>query len=240
MDSFIKKALVALIAVSGFVLFSSLTVNSPSYVFTKADLAGSVSLYETIDFDKAEAPDHSLFEHVMVALEEINHENLNKSIITIIDFTKPSTEKRLWTIDIDQKKLLYHTWVAHGQNSGYLYADKFSNRHGSHQSSLGFYITGNTYVGKHGLSLKLHGIEEGVNDQAESRAIVMHGADYVSEEFIKRNGRLGRSHGCPAIPMDLHKQLISDLADGSLLFIYYPDENYISTSSFAKKNLESL
>jgi len=141
------------------------------------------------------------------------------NILTIIDYSKPSTSKRFFVIDLENQKVLFQSYVAHGQNSGENYATEFSNQNESHKSSLGFYKTKNTYYGKHGYSLKLEGLEKGKNDLAEKRAIVIHGADYVSEEFIKENGRLGRSHGCPALPQELSKVIINELKDGSCLYI---------------------
>jgi hypothetical protein len=150
----------------------------------------------------------------------------------MIDFRKSSNEKRLWVIDLEEKKILFHSLTAHGRNTGNLFAENFSNTPNSNQSSLGFYITGQKYLGKHGISLKLHGIEKGINDMAEARAIVMHGADYVSESHIKKYGRLGRSFGCPAVPMGLHKEIIPFLEGGTCIFIFYPDPNYLGKSEF--------
>lgn len=141
--------------------------------------------------------------------------------ISIIDFTKPSTDKRFYLLDLRERKILFHTYVAHGKNSGEKYATNFSNKEESLMSSLGFYKTGKTYYGKHGYSLRLKGQEDGVNDLAEKRAIVIHGADYVSEDFIKKHGRLGRSHGCPALPRELSKEIINVIKDGSCLYIHY-------------------
>ncbi len=124
----------------------------------------------------------------------------NADVLTIIDFSKPSTEKRLFVFDIQNMKVLYQTYVAHGVNSGTLYAKRFSNKPGSNMSSLGFYITGETYIGQHGYSLRLDGLETGINNNANKRAIVMHSADYASTGFINARGYLGRSYGCPAIP----------------------------------------
>ena len=138
----------------------------------------------------------------------------------------------MWVIDLKNKKLLFHTLTAHGKNSGDVFARNFSNTPNSNQSSLGFYVTGNTYHGKHGISLKLHGVESGINDKAEVRAIVMHGANYVSEAHIKQFGRLGRSFGCPAVPVELHKQIITEMANKTCLFIYYPDPNYTTSTKF--------
>ena len=144
----------------------------------------------------------------------------DKQILSIVDFRKPSSKKRLWVVDLANKKLLYHTFVAHGRGSGGLMANTFSNTAESHQSSLGFYVTDNTYIGKHGLSLRLKGLDKGFNTNALARAIVVHGADYVSERFVKQNGYLGRSHGCPALPVELTSDIIKTIKGKTALFIY--------------------
>jgi len=161
----------------------------------------------------------------------------NKKIITIIDFSKPSTEKRLFIIDIENRKLLFQTFVAHGKNSGLIKPTKFSNRIGSNQSSLGFYRTAGTYKGKHGYSLMLDGLEKGINDNARKRAIVIHGAKYVSEEFIEKNNRLGRSWGCPAVSDELSKEIIDLIKDGSCLYIYASNVDF--TEHYNDKNLRN-
>jgi hypothetical protein len=158
-----------------------------------------------------------------------------KSLITIIDFSRPSTDKRLWVVDLESKEVVLNTLVAHGRNSGELMATRFSNKHESFQSSLGFYATGQTYLGKHGLSLTLEGLEHGINDQASNRAIVIHGADYVSEKYLKYAGRLGRSQGCPAVSMDVYKQLIGIIKDQSCLFIYSPTTEYFLQTKILPK-----
>ncbi len=155
-----------------------------------------------------------------------------KNILTLIDFTRPSKEKRLWVIDLDKDVVLYHELVAHGKNSGVQYANKFSNIPGTNMSSLGFYLTGSTYAGKHGLSLRLDGMEEHFNNNARRRAIVMHPAAYVSEDFIEHYGRIGRSFGCPSLPEEVSSGIINTIKDGSCLFIYYPDKKYMSASAF--------
>jgi hypothetical protein len=152
----------------------------------------------------------------------------SKSILTIVDFSKPSRQKRIWVIDFKAKKLLFHTYVAHGQGSGADMAKVFSNEVNSHQSSLGFYVTGNTYSGKHGLSLKLNGMDRGFNNRALERAIVVHGADYVSKDFIKQQGRLGRSHGCPALPVELNAEIIKTIKDRTVLYIDAQVDSYSS------------
>ena len=154
----------------------------------------------------------------------------NQRILSIIDFTKPSSQKRLYILDVNNYKVLFNTYVAHGQNTGQEYANKFSNKLESYQSSLGFYVTTGTYMGKNGFSMQLDGLENGFNDQAGERAIVMHGAPYVSEAFIKHKGYIGRSHGCPAVPQQLNKPIIERIKNGSCLFIYSDNKAYLSRS----------
>jgi hypothetical protein len=192
------------------------------------------AIYQSIDFTNEERPAFQIFEKALAGYNLLAEQHdINKQILTIIDFTKSANEKRLWVIDLEKRKLLFHCLTAHGKNSGEIFAHSFSNVHNSNKSSLGFYITGNTYIGKHGTSLKLKGIEPKINDQAEARAIVMHGAEYVSEEHILRYGRLGRSFGCPAIPMSLHKQIIETIDGGTCLFIYHSSQDYHQQSLFA-------
>ena len=151
---------------------------------------------------------------------------IKKDILTLIDFSKSSNEKRLWIIDLTSKNILFRGYVAHGKNSGEEYPIKFSNKPQSYKSSLGFYKTAETYIGKHGYSLRLDGLENGINNNARERAIVLHGADYVSKTFISKNKRLGRSHGCPAVSMKDHKKVINLIKQGSCLFIYHPSAWY--------------
>ncbi len=167
--------------------------------------------------------DFEIFEDALKSLAALEFDN--ESVVTIIDFSKPSTEKRLFVIDLKNENLLHHTLVAHGKNSGLNEAEKFSNTCNSLQSSLGLYSTGKPYIGKHGYSLRLNGLEKGINDNAQKRAIVIHGAEYVSSDFIEDHGRLGRSWGCPAIPVELTKEIIDLIKNGSCLYIYANDEN---------------
>lgn len=159
---------------------------------------------------------------------------IKKDILTIVDFRLASTEKRMWILDLNKQKLISNNLVAHGKNSGAQFARDFSNKPQSLKSSLGFFVTGNTYVGKHGLSLYLYGQEKGINDNALKRAIVVHGAKYVHEDFIKQHGRLGRSWGCPAIPNDISDQIISKIKEGSCLFVFGPSEQYEKQSILLK------
>lgn len=152
----------------------------------------------------------------------------NSEIITVVDFTRSSREKRMWIVDVLNKKLLLNTWVAHGQGSGGDIADHFSNTNQSHQSSVGFYVTDDVYVGKHGRSLRLDGMDEGFNSAARNRAIVVHAADYVSPGAIAQLGRLGRSHGCPAVSPEVIDMVINNIKGKTLLFINGNDANYTS------------
>jgi len=154
----------------------------------------------------------------------------NDHVLSIVDFSLPSSKKRLFVIDLSTGKLLFNTFVSHGRNSGTEMATEFSNDPNSNKSSLGFYITGNTYKGEHGYSLRLDGKEKGINDNAQERSIVMHAADYVNEAVVKAKGYLGRSLGCPAVPPGLHKAIINTIKDGTCLFLYSPDQYYITHS----------
>ncbi len=157
----------------------------------------------------------------MSALERYNAvSGRRREVLTLIDFSKPSTERRMWVIDMTRGCVLFRTHVAHGQGSGDNYATRFSNRSGSHQSSLGVYLTGETYIGGNGYSMMLDGLEPGVNDKARARSIVVHGADYADPSVIASAGRLGRSWGCPALPREVTRPIIDSIKDGSVLYIH--------------------
>ena len=148
----------------------------------------------------------------------------SRKLLTVIDFEQSSSQKRLYVLDLEHKKVLFNTLVAHGRGSGDDTPDRFSNQPDSHMSSLGFFVTGETYEGKHGYSLHLNGKDEGFNSNAFNRSVVMHAADYVSEDFVKQHGHLGRSHGCPALPPMLNAPIINQLKNGTCLFLYSPVE----------------
>lgn len=167
------------------------------------------------------------------------HKLGKKDIITIVDFSKPSTQERLYVVNLRTKEVLAKSLVAHGRNSGELYANKFSNASESYQSSLGFFVANETYDGKHGYSLKLDGMEAGFNSQARDRGVVVHGADYVSYDFIQATGRLGRSQGCPALPMSNYKQIITLIKGGTCFFIYHPAKYYLANSPILKHYQEN-
>jgi hypothetical protein len=154
------------------------------------------------------------------------------SRLAVIDYSRPSTERRLWVFDLQRARLLHAEHVAHGRGSGENLAHAFSNRDGSHQSSLGLFVTADTYVGGNGYSLNLDGLEPDINDKARARRIVMHGAPYVDPAQAMRQGRLGRSYGCPALRPAVASQVIDTLKQGQLLFAYYPDQGWLRNSRF--------
>jgi hypothetical protein len=154
--------------------------------------------------------------------------------LTVIDYSRPSVEPRLWVFDFESGDLLFRELVAHGKNTGENLAREFSNEMNSRQTSLGLFVTGDTYVGSNGYSLKLDGLDVGFNDRARDRAIVMHGAPYVSEHLAAAQGRIGRSWGCPALRTAIAPQLIDTIRGGGVIFSYYPDEEWLQTSKFLK------
>jgi hypothetical protein len=156
----------------------------------------------------------------------------NPDKLTIADFSQPSNQKRLYVIDLTKRQLVFQSLVSHGRGTGTLWAKSFSNSPSSYKSSPGFYVTEETYTGHNGYSLRLNGLEKGINDNARDRSIVVHGAPYVSESAIQSLGFLGRSQGCPALPVSLHKSIINAIKNGTCFFIYTPDESYVNHSSF--------
>ncbi|KGO88796.1 murein L,D-transpeptidase catalytic domain family protein [Flavobacterium suncheonense] len=185
------------------------------------------NLYSSLNVNAFQMPKMEAFSKALEGYFQLKEQGIiQKDILTIIDFSLSSTKKRLWVIDMATNTVLLQSVVSHGRNSGEEFAMSFSNEANSYKSSLGFYATGETYNGKHGLSLKLDGLEYGINNNARNRAVVMHGADYADESIIKQQGRLGRSQGCPAVPYALHKEIIEMIKDKSCLFIYHPSRNY--------------
>jgi hypothetical protein len=172
------------------------------------------------------------FDYAMKGFNNLIHTGKipNENILSIVDFSKPSSQKRLFVIDLQHYKVLFNTYVAHGRNSGREFANEFSNSPESNKSSLGFYETENTYFGNNGYSLRLEGLERGINDNAGRRDIVIHGAPYVNEDFIRSQGYIGRSQGCPALPPEKSKSIIDKIKNGTCLFIYSPQRNYLGNS----------
>lgn len=184
-----------------------------------------LSEYLDINEKNHTKPEMESFKTAFKGYHKLKEEGkIKKDILTIIDFTKSSTEKRLWVIDMKNKEVLFHSVVSHGRNSGKEYATDFSNVPESFKSSLGFYSTAETYYGEHGLSLRLDGLEPGINNNARLRDIVIHAADYANENLGKNQGYLGRSLGCPALPINVANKIINIIKEESCLFIYHADK----------------
>ena len=193
--------------------------------------AKSKSFYTVIDANGFSLPTFESFIAAFEGYEQLKQQGkIENEILTIVDFSLSSSQERMWVIDMKTQKVILKSLVSHGRNSGSEFATDFSNANESFKSSLGFYVTGETYTGKHGLSLRLDGMEYGINDNARNRAVVVHGADYVSKSFIKNTGRLGRSQGCPAVPYEVHKELIQTIKGKSCIFIYHPSRSYVVKS----------
>lgn len=202
-----------------------------------AVVSSSERLYQSIEFDPEHELNYEVFSKALTGFENLQKAGLltqDSHLLTICDFSMSSNTKRLWVIDLNDKKVVFNSLVAHGKNTGEEFATNFSNTESSRQSSLGFYITDATYQGDNGYSLRLLGMDKGFNDAAYKRAIVMHGADYVSDEFATVHKRIGRSWGCPAIPRELTQSMINTIKGKNCLFIYYPDQNYLSGSEWLK------
>jgi hypothetical protein len=199
--------------------------------FSYADSSRLNILYNTLQLDSLGLSLEAFHKGIAGFLNLVlSGEVHNPGVLCIIDFSKPSTQKRLFVLDMNNETLMFNSLVAHGRNSGKLLATRFSNRPNSFMSSLGFYLTGEPFMGQHGYSLRLEGKEKGWNDNAFHRSIIMHPADYVSEEYIRQRGFLGRSEGCPAIPEGMDRSIIDSIRGGSCLFIYSPDIRYLHRS----------
>ncbi len=185
------------------------------------------SVYNSLNSNNFKMPELKTFSEALKGFYLLKERGvIKKNILTLIDFSLSSNTKRLWVIDLTSNTILFNSLVAHGRNTGEEFASAFSNLNSSFKSSLGFYATGEIYQGKHGASLRLDGLENGVNDNARERGVVMHGADYVSESFIRNHKRLGRSQGCPAVPVELTNEIIQLIKDKSCLYIYHPSRNF--------------
>jgi hypothetical protein len=192
----------------------------------------AVSIYTTMDLEQA-GLDEKAFEYAWRGYHNLLKKGLirKKNVLSICDFSQSSCSKRLYVIDVRRRKLLYHTYVAHGKNSGDEYASSFSNSPESYKSSLGFYVTSKTYWGRNGLSLKIEGLDSGYNDLARKRNIVLHGSSYASLKYMRNYGELGTSLGCPAIPNTVSRRIIRAVKNGSCLFIYHPTKKYLDESA---------
>lgn len=210
-------------------------VTATSETTVKAAAASIVTekmgLYESLDLGSL-GLSREAFEYGLTGYKRLLDEGkiAKDNLLSILDFSLPSGKKRLFVIDISSGELVFNTYAAHGKNSGASVATEFSNQANSFKSSLGFYVTGGTYNGKHGTSLRLNGEEEGINDNAMARGIVMHSASYVDEAIVASQGYIGRSQGCPALPGYIYKEVINKIKDGSCLFLYSPSKGYIAHS----------
>ena len=213
-----------------------------SATYTLRDSIGvslTKSVYDSLQLDNA-GLSRQAFDYAIKGYRKLAAQGklLNKSIIAIVDFSQPSTQKRLYVLDLQNYQVLFNTLVAHGRNSGKEWATYFSNKASSYKSSPGFYITGQVYSGSNGYSMKLEGVENGINDKAMKRAIVMHGADYVNESFISSRGYIGRSQGCPAVPIKDARNIINTIKDGTCFYIYAADQHYFSRSSILNDDFQ--
>ena len=205
------------------------------------DNAVLYNIYENLQLDE-KGLSRKVFEYAVKGFNKIRNNGAieNDGILSIVDFSKPSSQKRLFIIDVKNSKLLFNTYVAHGMRSGAAFARVFSNAMESNKSSLGFYKTADTYIGKHGYSMRLVGLEKGFNDNAYKRDIVIHAADYVNERMIHSKGWIGRSWGCPALPQVLNKPIIDKIKNGTCLFIYGTDKKYLLRSAMLRENAHDL
>ncbi|MBS1606944.1 MAG: murein L,D-transpeptidase catalytic domain family protein [Bacteroidetes bacterium] len=236
------KTVVALVAL----LFSVATLKAnPNFTITEAKaaaraakraemkmiLATAASIYEEMDLGDS-GLSRKAFESAWTGYYKLRKKGLlhRSNILSICDFSQSSSNQRLYVIDVRNRRLLYRTYVAHGINSGEEFANSFSNRMESCKSSLGFYITKRTYSGINGVSLRIEGVDKGFNDNAARRAIVIHGANYVSKRILNKYGVMGTTFGCPAIPSEMTSQIIPVVKNGSCFFIYYPSKKYLSQS----------
>ncbi len=232
--SFLFSALLLLFLSTSFIVKHSSNTEIEEKIEAAPVPESAVMIFEKLGI---EALSWEAFEQALIGYNKLCQQEriYKKNILTIVDFSKASNEERLFIIDLDQQKLLEKSLVAHGRNSGDLNASDFSNTPESYKSSLGFYLTAETYLGKHGYSLRLDGLEKNINDNARDRAIVIHGADYVSERFVQQYGRLGRSFGCPALPQEKSKAIIDIIKNKSCLFVYYPSDTYAQQSNLIQQ-----
>lgn len=214
--------------ISTVILTSNITSSTPTFAKPGPDFNAQFQHLS----NKAPRLNKNVLKLALTAYKNANKRGaVKKPVLTVIDYSLPSNKQRMWVFDVRNEKLLYNTYVAHGKNSG-IVANHFSNRESSKQSSLGTYITKNTYIGHKGYSLNLQGLDRGFNDNAYNRRVVIHGAWYVEPDFIKKSGRAGLSWGCPAIAQTLAKPVINTIKNGSVVFAYYPDKNFLSHSGY--------
>jgi len=217
------------------IIFSSLIANTASLPVARAPVEFSDSRFlALLKLAPRLAP--QALEAALTALKRLQATGtkVRADVLTVIDYTKPSTERRLWVFDLVHTRILFEELTAHGKNSGDNQAVRFSNAPNSLMSSLGAFLTGDTYIGKHGLSLRLQGLEKGFNDNSMERAIVIHAAAYISDAIARNKGRIGRSWGCPAVRPEISRRLIEAVRGGTLVLAYYPDRSWLRNSKLAR------
>jgi hypothetical protein len=240
----VASILVSFLALS-FLVTAKEPVTNPVVATASAPNVESYisNIYKQIDFQGKEKLSFEAFStamHGYLNLKSSGKLNSSKQILTVADFTLSSAKKRLWILDMNSRTVLLNDYVAHGQGSGDEFATSFSNRGNSHQSSIGFYVTGDIYYGNHGKSLRLNGMDEGYNSAALDRAVVVHAADYVSPSFISGQHRLGRSWGCPAVSNQSIAKVIDYTSGGTCMFIYFPQKQYLASSAWLNKTISHL
>lgn len=214
--------------ISTVILTSNITSSAPIFAKPVSDVNTQVQHLS----NKAPKLNRNVLKLALTAYQNADKKGaVKKPVLTVIDYSLPSNKQRMWVFDVRKERLLYNTYVAHGKNSGVV-ANHFSNRESSKQSSLGTYITKDTYIGHKGYSLNLQGLDRGFNDNAYNRRVVIHGAWYVEPDFIKKAGRAGLSWGCPAIAQTLAKPVINTIKNGSVIFAYFPDKYFLSHSGY--------
>lgn len=215
--------------ISMAVLATNLSSSNPSFAKSTIDINTEVMRLSK----KAPRLNKKVLRLALTAYQKANrHGDVKKQVLTVIDYSLPSWKQRMWIFDLNRDKLLFNTYVAHGKNSGADIPSHFSNITSSKETSLGTYVTKDTYIGSKGYSLNLKGLEKGFNDNAYNRRVVIHGAWYVEPDFIKQQGRAGRSWGCPSIAKTLARPVINTIKGGTVVFAYSPDHNYLSHSRF--------
>lgn len=220
--------------IAGTLLFSTLL--TAAYA-EKLKIRLDADAVETLS-EEAETINPQVLDLALKAFKNVSAEGyVRKPYLVVIDYSVPSYEKRMWIFDLEEQEVLYKLHVTHGVNTGNIDATEFSNKVGSLQSSLGVFVTQNPYMGRNGYSLRLQGLEPGINHNAKKRGIVIHGAHYASADFVKKNGRLGRSWGCPAIDAKVNADVIKLIKHGSVVFSYYPDKTWLASSEYAEANV---
>jgi L,D-transpeptidase catalytic domain len=238
-----------------FRIFLCLTFINASFLLSaRADNAGNKDnstnkiekytrfVFDKLSFKNMQKMDYRVFQKAYYGYLNIKEAGKvrGNATLTICDFSLSSNLRRMWVIDLARKKILFNTLVAHGQGSGEEFATRFSNNHESHQTSLGFFTTGEIYNGDNGMSCKLNGIDGNFNCNAFDRAVVIHGSDYVNKTFAAANNRIGRSHGCPAIPRELTAPILNKISNGHVLFIYHPTKSYLKSSYWLNNKIVRL